>query len=82
MDYRDGNKFADHMKVNQEKKSEFAKTKTLKQQREYLPVYACRHELLKIIRDNSVIIIVGETGKNKIPRGSLDPTSMMVFFPY
>ena len=63
MDYRDGNKFADHMKVNQEKKSEFAKTKSLKQQREYLPVYACRHELLKIIRDNSVIIIVGETGK-------------------
>ena len=51
------------MKVNQEKKSEFAKTKSLKQQREYLPVYACRHELLKIIRDNSVIIIVGETGK-------------------
>lgn len=65
MDHRQGQKFADHMKVDQEKKSEFAKTKTLKQQREFLPVYACRHELLKIIRDNSVIIIVGETGSGK-----------------
>ena len=34
MDYREGQKFADHMKVDQEKKSEFAKSKTLKQQRE------------------------------------------------
>ena len=65
MDYREGQKFADHMKVDQEKKSEFAKSKTLKQQREFLPVYACRHELLKIVRDNSVIIIVGETGSGK-----------------
>ena len=52
MDFREGQKFADHMKVDQEKKSEFAKSKTLKQQREFLPVYACRHELLKIVRDN------------------------------
>ncbi len=65
MDHREGQKFADHMKVDQEKKSEFAKTKTIRQQREYLPVYACRHELLKIVRDNSVIIIVGETGSGK-----------------
>ena len=65
MDYREGQKFADHMKVDQEKKSEFAKSKTLKQQREYLPVFSCRHELLKVIRDNSVIIIVGETGSGK-----------------
>lgn len=65
MDHREGQKFADHMKVDQEKKSEFAKTKTLKQQREFLPVYACRHDLLKIVRDNSVVIIVGETGSGK-----------------
>lgn len=65
MDYREGQKFADHMKVDQEKKSHFSKSKTLKQQREYLPVYACRHELLKIVRDNNVIIIVGETGSGK-----------------
>ena len=49
----------------QEKKSEFSKTKTLKQQREFLPVYAVRKELLRIVRDNSVIVIVGETGSGK-----------------
>ena len=52
MDHRANSKFADHMKVDQEKKSEFAKSKTLKQQREFLPVYACRHDLLKIVHDN------------------------------
>ena len=51
--------------VQQEKKSEFSKTKTLKQQREFLPVYAVRKELLRIVRDNSVIVIVGETGSGK-----------------
>jgi pre-mRNA-splicing factor ATP-dependent RNA helicase DHX38/PRP16 len=37
----------------------------LKQQREFLPVYAVRKELLRIVRDNSVIVIVGETGSGK-----------------
>ncbi len=65
MDHREGQKFADHMKVDQEQKSEFAKKKSIKQQREYLPVFACRQTLLNIIRDNSVVIIVGETGSGK-----------------
>eukprot|EP01046_Picozoa_sp_COSAG06_P068161 COSAG06_NODE_18004_length_909_cov_0.886420_2_plen_255_part_01 len=45
--------------------SMFAKTKTMKQQREYLPVYGCREELMQVIRDNQVVIIVGETGSGK-----------------
>ena len=53
------------MKVDQEKKSEFAKQKSIKQQREFLPVFAVRQQLLSIIRDNSVVIIVGETGSGK-----------------
>ncbi len=65
MDHREGQKFADHMKVDQEQKSEFSKKKTIKQQREYLPVFACRQQLLNIIRDNNVVIIVGETGSGK-----------------
>ena len=52
LDHRDNQKFADHMKVDQEKKSEFAKQKSIKQQREYLPVFAVRQQLLNIIRDN------------------------------
>jgi pre-mRNA-splicing factor ATP-dependent RNA helicase DHX38/PRP16 len=45
--------------------SDFAKYKTMKEQREYLPIYSVRSELLTIIRDNRVIIIVGETGSGK-----------------
>ena len=39
--------------------------KSIRQQREYLPAFACRTEMLRIIRDNPVIVIVGETGSGK-----------------
>lgn len=45
--------------------SNFAKTRTLKEQREYLPAFACREELLKVIRENQVVVVVGETGSGK-----------------
>jgi len=45
--------------------SEFSKNKTIKQQREYLPIYSVREELLTIIRDNRIVVIVGETGSGK-----------------
>ena len=45
--------------------SDFAKNKSLKQQREYLPVFEVREELRKVIRENKVVIIVGETGSGK-----------------
>merc|ERR1719295_994840 len=65
-DYKENQKFADHMKVDQEGgKTDFSKKKTIKQQREFLPVYAVRQQLLQLIRDNSVIIVVGETGSGK-----------------
>lgn len=49
-------------KVNQ---SEFARSRTLRQQREYLPIFAVREQLLQIIRDNQIIVVVGETGSGK-----------------
>merc|ERR1719430_1183987 len=65
-DFRENQKFADHMKVDQEGgKTDFSKKKTIKQQREFLPVYAVRQQLLQLIRDNSVVIVVGETGSGK-----------------
>jgi pre-mRNA-splicing factor ATP-dependent RNA helicase DHX38/PRP16 len=51
--------------LQSEAQSHFAKSRTIQQQRQYLPVYAVREELLQIIRDNQVIIIVGETGSGK-----------------
>ena len=63
--YKSDSQFADHMKEKSEAVSHFAQSKTMKQQREFLPVFAVRDELLKVIRDNKVIIIVGETGSGK-----------------
>lgn len=42
-----------------ESKSDFVKKKTIGEQRRYLPVFAVREELLQVIRENSVVIIVG-----------------------
>lgn len=33
--------------------SEFARTKTLAEQREILPIFSCREDLLQLIRENS-----------------------------
>ena len=63
-DFKADGTFAKHMKKN-EAQSEFAKTKTMRQQREFLPVYAVKDELLNIVRENQVTIIVGETGSGK-----------------
>ncbi|XP_023646619.1 pre-mRNA-splicing factor ATP-dependent RNA helicase PRP16 [Paramormyrops kingsleyae] len=65
VDYRAEQKFADHMKEKSEASSEFAKKKTLLEQRQYLPIFAVRQQLLNIIRDNSIVIVVGETGSGK-----------------
>ncbi|XP_036391392.1 pre-mRNA-splicing factor ATP-dependent RNA helicase PRP16 [Megalops cyprinoides] len=65
VDYRTEQKFADHMKEKSEASSEFAKKKTLLEQRQYLPIFAVRQQLLNIIRDNSIVIVVGETGSGK-----------------
>ncbi|KAK0667789.1 P-loop containing nucleoside triphosphate hydrolase protein [Cercophora samala] len=38
---------------------------TIKEQRESLPVYAFRDQLIKAVRENQVLIVVGETGSGK-----------------
>ncbi|XP_050397027.1 pre-mRNA-splicing factor ATP-dependent RNA helicase PRP16 [Patella vulgata] len=65
MDFKADHKFADLMQDKTEAVSEFAKRKSIKSQRKYLPIFAVRNELLNIIRDNSIVIIVGETGSGK-----------------
>ncbi|XP_015914120.1 pre-mRNA-splicing factor ATP-dependent RNA helicase PRP16 [Parasteatoda tepidariorum] len=63
--YKEDHKFAEHMKNKSEATSDFARKKSILQQRQFLPAFAVRQELLNVIRDNSVIIIVGETGSGK-----------------
>ncbi|GAM27915.1 hypothetical protein SAMD00019534_110910 [Acytostelium subglobosum LB1] len=64
VNYKSNSQYASHLK-KAEATSEFGRTKTIKQQREYLPVYGCRNELMRIIAENNVVIIVGETGSGK-----------------
>ena len=69
IDYRKTTGYARHMKKKDapesKASSEFARTKSMRQQREYLPVFNVREELLNVIRENSVVVVVGETGSGK-----------------
>jgi len=64
IDYKKSAGFAAHVKA-EGAVSEFAKTKSIREQREYLPIFSVREELLNVVRENSVLIIVGETGSGK-----------------
>jgi pre-mRNA-splicing factor ATP-dependent RNA helicase DHX38/PRP16 len=71
-----GEKFAELLKKSSQAVSEFASSKTIKQQREYLPIFSVRDELLTVIRDNQVVVIVGQTGSGKTTQVS----NFAVFF--
>lgn len=64
VDYREGSAFSKHLKKSVGQ-SDFAKSKSMKEQREYLPVFSVRDQLLDIIRENQITVIVGETGSGK-----------------
>ena len=64
VDYKKSAGYASHLKESQ-KVSNFAKNNTITQQREFLPVFTVREQLVNLIRENSVIVIVGETGSGK-----------------
>lgn len=49
--YKADSQFSSHLKKS-EGVSNFAKSRTLKEQREYLPAFAVREELMGMIRDH------------------------------
>jgi pre-mRNA-splicing factor ATP-dependent RNA helicase DHX38/PRP16 len=59
--------YLDHLNKIKSSKgaSDFSKSKTLKQQREYLPVFSVRKDLTTLINNNKIVIVVGETGSGK-----------------
>jgi len=63
--HRKASQFGASMMGSTTAQSEFAKTKTIKEQRQSLPIYTVRDELLDVLRENSVLIVVGETGSGK-----------------
>lgn len=66
VDYKKSTGYASHMsKQKQEAVSTFAKTKSIRQQREFLPIFSVREELMNCIRENNVVVVVGETGSGK-----------------
>ena len=65
VDYKADSQYAAALKQKNVAVSDFAKSKTMKEQREYLPIFSVRDELLTVIRDNKIVIIVGETGSGK-----------------
>eukprot|EP00930_Biecheleria_cincta_P019567 TRINITY_DN14899_c0_g1_i1.p1 TRINITY_DN14899_c0_g1~~TRINITY_DN14899_c0_g1_i1.p1 ORF type:complete len:1338 (+),score=296.71 TRINITY_DN14899_c0_g1_i1:51-4064(+) len=65
-DHKASGQYGDAMKKQKtEAQSEFAKTRTIKQQRESLPVYRVREELLDLLREHQILVCVGETGSGK-----------------
>ncbi|KAL7483408.1 hypothetical protein ACHAW6_009063 [Cyclotella cf. meneghiniana] len=67
IDYKKSSGFAAHVKKDEKevKSSEFARTKTIREQREYLPAFSVREDLLRTVRENNIVIVVGETGSGK-----------------
>ncbi|KAL5156794.1 Pre-mRNA-splicing factor ATP-dependent RNA helicase DEAH7 [Glycine soja] len=64
IDFKEEAKFSQHMKKG-EAVSDFAKSKTIAEQRQYLPIFSVREELLQVVRENQVVVVVGETGSGK-----------------
>ena len=62
---QEGCKFSDHMKTTSQAASEFSKNNTIQQQRCLLPVFSVREELMEVIRENQIVVVVGETGSGK-----------------
>eukprot|EP00986_Skeletonema_menzelii_P008810 scaffold3836_cov137-Skeletonema_menzelii.AAC.6 len=72
VDYKKSSGFAAHVtkkKPNKEKASSttsaFTRNKSIREQREYLPAFSVRDSLLQTIRENNIVIVVGETGSGK-----------------
>ncbi|KAJ8439157.1 hypothetical protein Cgig2_027083 [Carnegiea gigantea] len=65
VDFKEDTKFAQHLKKDGAV-SDFAKKKPIPQQRQCLPIYSVRDELLQVIRENQVVVVVGETGSGKM----------------
>lgn len=53
VDYKKAAGFQQHMKKT-EAISHFSKSKTMAEQREFLPIYQVKEDLLRVIRDNQV----------------------------
>ncbi|VFR00076.1 unnamed protein product [Cuscuta campestris] len=64
VDFKEEARFSQHLKKG-EAVSDFAKSKTISQQRQYLPIFSVRDEFMQVVRENQIVVVVGETGSGK-----------------
>ncbi|XLU18167.1 hypothetical protein S245_054233, partial [Arachis hypogaea] len=64
IDFKEEAKFSQHLK-KEEAVSDLAKSKSIAEQRQYLPIFSVRDDLLQVIRENQIVVVVGETGSGK-----------------
>jgi HrpA-like RNA helicase len=55
VNYKQDSQFAEHMKKKSEALSEFSQSKSIQQQREYLPIFSVKAQLMQIINDNQIV---------------------------
>ena len=66
VDYRKSAGFSGHLEtMSSEAVSHFAKSKTLREQREFLPIFKVKKYLMNVIRENQIVVIVGQTGSGE-----------------
>jgi HrpA-like RNA helicase len=65
LNYKSKAQFKDYMSEKNEAQSDFSKNKSVNEQRKSLPIYTVRDDLITVIRDNKVVVVVGETGSGK-----------------
>jgi pre-mRNA-splicing factor ATP-dependent RNA helicase DHX38/PRP16 len=57
--------FGELLKAKNVARSDFSRSKTMAQQRQALPIFACKESILRAVRENSVVVVEGETGSGK-----------------
>ncbi|KAI0989931.1 hypothetical protein GJ496_011101 [Pomphorhynchus laevis] len=67
LDYKKSQTYADLIRQDDLKDAASHKCnkKSMKSQREFLPIFAVKEQLMNVIRENIIIVVVGETGSGK-----------------
>lgn len=68
VNYKNQSAFAKHLKTKTDAASAFSMEKTMRMQREYLPIFTCREQLMRVIADAPIVVIVGETGSGQFDK--------------
>ncbi|RYR51464.1 hypothetical protein Ahy_A06g026482 isoform A [Arachis hypogaea] len=56
INFKEEAKFSQHLK-KEEAVSDFAKSKNVAEQRQYLPIFSVRDDLLQVIRENQIVVV-------------------------